>query len=523
LLRTAIAFAILFFAATAEATTWTILPDGSGDAPTIAAGLALATAHDSVIVACGTYAEHDLVLKSSIVLCSASGDPGCVRIDAGGLGRVLVAVDVSLTRVEGLTIQGGQGLPGNLNAGGGLHVEDSQLIISNCVFTQNTSAFGGGMGCYSSTVTMQNCRFENNSASAVAWAAGGGMFCKESTPILQDCVFTLNTAFSQDLPGDGGGIFSQAGYLKATDCTFTNNSSGAGGGGMYSFSVDQPILTRCTFTNNESGAGGGMYFETSYATLVQCNFNENTAPTGGGMMIAKWSFPTFQQCTFEHNEAPALSGGAISCWQSGPLIQQCTFRENTAGLDGGALYVGGVGNPTLEDCLLVRNVAGNRGAAVRCYFATGAHFLRSTIVQSDSPGGAIFTELSGATTLDKTILAWGTSGAAVVCGDSSPVTLNCCDLYGNVGGDWTGCIAEQLGQAGNFSLDPLFCDLLEDSFLLEPNSPCAPENSGSCGLIGGFPAGCAAVSAGDNVRLTTWGRLKSLYRSESAARPPSPR
>ena len=524
MLRIAIALLMLLSGGTAEARTWSIMPDGNGDAPTIQAGIDSSVAHDTVLVACGTYYEHEVLLKSGIFLRSETGEPECARIDAGGLGRAFVAVDVSLGKIEGLTIEGGQGLPGNLNGGGGLRCEDSQLTISNCVFTGNTSPFGGGIGCYSSPLTLLECRFEGNSASAVEWAAGGGMFCKESSPILQDCVFTGNTAFSQNLPGDGGGIFSQSGYLKATDCTFVNNSSGAGGGGMYSFSIDQPILTRCTFTANESGSGGGMYLETSYATLNQCNFNENTAPTGGAMMIAKWSFPFLQQCTFEENHAPALSGGAISCWQSGPLIQHCVFRENTAGQDGGAILVGGVGSPTLEDCLLLRNSAGNRGGAIRCYFATRVDVVRSTIVESacpGSPGGAIFTELSGPTNLVKTILAWGTSGAAVVCGDASVVSFNCCDVYGNAGGDWIGCIASQSGQDGNFSADPMFCDRLEDDLALEPGSPCAPENTGSCGLVGAFPTGCAAVSVPDNLRLESWGKIKGYYRTESPARPPS--
>jgi predicted outer membrane repeat protein len=521
LLRIAMAFAVLLWAASAESKTWSILPDGTGDAPTIAAGLDSAAAHDSVVVACGTYFEYGLTLKSGIVLCSESGEPECVRIDAGGLGRVLTAIDVSLTRIEGLTIESGQGLPGNLNGGGGLHCLDSQFTIKNCVFAQNTSPFGGGIGCYSSSLSITECRFEGNSAEAVAWAAGGGIFCKESTPLLQDCIFTLNTAFSQDLPGDGGGIFSQAGYLEATDCTFVSNSSGAGGGGMYSFLVDQPVLTRCTFTENSSGSGGGMYLETSYATMTDCNFDHNTAPTGGAMLIAKWSYPFVTRCTFDQNHAETLSGGAMSLWHSGPLIQECIFRDNTAGLDGGAIFAGGNSSPTLEDSRLIRNVAANQGSAIRCYFTTRVDVLRSTIVGSDSPGGAIFTELSGPTTLTRTILAWGTSGAAVVCGDASVVTLNCCDLYGNAGGDWTGCIAAQSGQNGNFSLDPLLCNLLQSDLALEPSSPCAPENSGGCGLVGAVGVGCSAVSVGLDMPLESWGRIKGHYRLESPARPQS--
>ena len=35
-----------------------------------------------------------------------------------------------------------------------------------------------------------------------------------------------------------------------------------------------------------------------------------------------------------------------------------------------------------------------------------------------------------------------------------------CDVYGNEGGDWTDCIADQLGQDGNISADPLFVTTL---------------------------------------------------------------
>jgi hypothetical protein len=64
-------------------------------------------------------------------------------------------------------------------------------------------------------------------------------------------------------------------------------------------------------------------------------------------------------------------------------------------------------------------------------------------------------------------------------------------VYGNAGGDWVGCIADQYGVNGNFSADPLFCDPTHDDFTLAATSPCAPENSpGECGLIGAWPVGC---------------------------------
>ena len=81
----------LISAAVAQATTWHILPDGTGDAPTIAAGLDSASAGDTVEVACGTCFENELGLKSGVTLRSATGQPDCATIDGGASGSVLLA------------------------------------------------------------------------------------------------------------------------------------------------------------------------------------------------------------------------------------------------------------------------------------------------------------------------------------------------------------------------------------------------------------------------------------------------
>jgi len=44
-----------------------------------------------------------------------------------------------------------------------------------------------------------------------------------------------------------------------------------------------------------------------------------------------------------------------------------------------------------------------------------------------------------------TILAFQEAGAPVWCDSGTSATLSCCDLYGNLFGDWVGCIADQHG------------------------------------------------------------------------------
>jgi hypothetical protein len=76
------------------------------------------------------------------------------------------------------------------------------------------------------------------------------------------------------------------------------------------------------------------------------------------------------------------------------------------------------------------------------------------------------------------------------------VTIRCSDIYGNASGDWTDCIEGDLGQAGNISEDPLFCDSYGNVCLIESDSPCAPEHNPACGLIGACWVDCSPPATG---------------------------
>lgn len=79
---------LLLWSASAPARTWHIMPDSSGEAATIQAGIDSSSAGDTVLVTCGTYYESGILMKSGVTLASATGEPTCATIDANGSSRV---------------------------------------------------------------------------------------------------------------------------------------------------------------------------------------------------------------------------------------------------------------------------------------------------------------------------------------------------------------------------------------------------------------------------------------------------
>jgi hypothetical protein len=128
-------------------------------------------------------------------------------------------------------------------------------------------------------------------------------------------------------------------------------------------------------------------------------------------------------------------------------------------------------------------------------------------------GGGIFCEGSQPVDLKSTIIAEGVGGEAIFCENANPgPTLACCDIYGNAGGDWVGCIEDQCGVNGNLRVDPLFCHPDHGNLRLSSASPCLPANN-TCGvLIGAHAVGCSTATgidvadaeAGKNVMLKSF-------------------
>lgn len=313
---------------------------------------------------------------------------------------------------------------------------DPLTCIIDCegILSQRGLWFGAGEG---SDAILEGVTIRQGLLSASA--AGAGILCCDgASPTLRDCIFAANAA------GLGGGLHCEDGAA--------------------------PQLIRCAFIGNSGGDGAAVACIESSPTFIDCRFESNHASRHGG---AIWCFggasPSFIACEFYGNTAERDGGALHGDFYCDSWLRSCTFRDNCADR-GGALYVWLYCDPRIENCTFCNNCAYAGGAALHCFYGSDP-------------------------VLDGCILAFASLGEAFVCDNSETACepqLSCCDIFGNEGGDWTGCIDDQYGLDGNISADPLFCDAGSGNFRLQPDSPCAPFTppNPECDLIGAWGVGC---------------------------------
>jgi hypothetical protein len=258
--------------------------------------------------------------------------------------------------------------------------------------------------------------------------------------------------------------------------------------------------------SGEDNAGGAIYCRDSAPRVEDCVIAGNHAWRGGGV-YALGALPQLRDCTFSENEAGYFGGGLAAENLAGDLVQDCRFQNNTAPYGGGIALR--IASPAIAGCVIAGNVATEKGGGLYAGDAAFPELSDCTLADNDSPIGSCIALVFNCGLQGQGLLIafGGGGGAAVDCDISSSADLSCSDVYGTVAGNWTGCLAGQLGAAGNIEADPLFCP--GGDYGLAAGSPCSADES-ACGLIGALPVSCGArLRAASSL---SWGTIKGLYR-----------
>ncbi|MFH1219592.1 MAG: hypothetical protein V1694_03985 [Candidatus Eisenbacteria bacterium] len=334
---------------------------------------------------------------------------------------------------------------------------------------------------------------------------------------------TFTGAGNHDLivPGKSLVIRSEAG--NSADCTIDCE-------GQYGFQfwTDRTVVDGLTISNAGSSA-------------VRIHYDRYREPAPPHTPDV-----TFTNCVFASNSG--FQGGAvkIDCSVGLVLIKNCEFVSNYAEYEGGAVYVYGIGGSldlTIKNCIFRDNSTQNWGGAISCSRHEVWVAIVSSIFYHNSAGsggglsaGIVYGGVQSCTFIANyaaegsgiaagenmryfnCIMAYGTGGYSVSYQPSEYYPypdIRCTDIYGNEGGDWVGPIADLLGQDGNFSECPGFCNSEMEPYDLRlcSTSPCLPGNNPTgynCPLVGALGEGC--VCGPSETHATTWGAIKAMYK-----------
>ncbi len=283
---------------------------------------------------------------------------------------------------------------------------------------------GGGLFSEGGSATIRNCTFRDNSAGA-----GGAIYAMDAANLaLQGCTFTGNAGASTS---GGSAVFSMYSDPIFEDCTFVDNL------GVAMVSIGDPTLVRCAFISNE---GGGLDSPEGDPILTDCTFMDNSGSTWAGM-TNDWGHPILTNCAFIGNYGTAMhkSGrGSLTLINS-------TFLGN----HGTALYCGGA---LVVNCVF----SGNYGAFTPAIRTGGARMVNCTVVSNSSDNSPAIRG-SGARTIITNSIIWGNT-AGGVGGESAQIGGRETEfiISDSIIEGWTGAY----GGTGNSGQDPLLVDPL---------------------------------------------------------------
>ncbi len=356
-----VAFASVVFVGSAHAAE-RLVP---GQYASIQSAINAAANGDVVVVAAGTYNESLDLLGKQITVRGNGAASTTLNGSTFSLPILTAFSGENGAVVEKFTFTGGRGgaLP-NCSApgapvGGAVYVDNSSLIIRDCVFYQNGhSSFiihGGAIYIHENArLQLERCDFVENGFASFGGAIGSCDFTFEcengcavthNTVTISDCMFTGNNATH------GGALFLSGTETTISGSTFTNNTVTSGGGAIRGDTVS---ITDCLFTNNKAAGGGAVF--SNVGTLADCTFTGNEASTGAGF---SGSIGQMLNCEFIDNIGDGSGGGAKV---EGPgLIDGCTFTGNTASFGGGLRVNLSEGTVSINDCTFTDNDAGFGG------------------------------------------------------------------------------------------------------------------------------------------------------------------
>lgn len=264
--------------ATTRAATLNVTTTADTGAGSLRAQIAAAASGDTVAIsATGTISltTGAITFTGKNLIISGPG-ANSLTLTTGATTRALSIVNSQCT-ISGITFNNCKGLVGDVDTGGAIAVDNftsgggaNVTTISDCVFTNNQSGWGGAVDVFNGGVAMNRCTFSGNICTGIAFGTNGGGGALSIGPTLAssitNCTFSGNAQNGAAIGQPGGGAIFNYGAgvanpptVTVEHCTFVGNvdASGVAGAirGNYTASYHTAArLRNSLLVNNQAPA-----------------------------------------------------------------------------------------------------------------------------------------------------------------------------------------------------------------------------------------------------------------------------
>ncbi len=255
-----LALAVVLTASLASAATYRV----PRDVHSIGAGLALAAAGDTVLVARGTYNEHDLAVPAGVTLRGEGFTTDMPVISAYGHGRVLVGQEPGDRRIVNLKLRTGHAA-GTGDAGRGGAYFGQRATFLACYLEDNAADGEGGAVFFLDGGSLSHCWLHRNRAGT-----RGGAVASDGGEVLISGRFAW-----ENEAAEGGAVAILGGALTLDGIEIMDNAASVAGGGLWIGPAvaagGAPVsLHGVTVRGNSAGEGPAARLAEGVVVHVEC-------------------------------------------------------------------------------------------------------------------------------------------------------------------------------------------------------------------------------------------------------------
>ena len=347
---------------------------------------------------------------------------------------------------------------GTSTSGGGILNDMGVLTVTGTPISGNTSVRAGGgiedNSTEGNTLTLSNVTLSNNTTGATPGNGGGLHITGPGDSMISDCTVTENSASAE-----GGGLWNGSGIMTVVNTTVDNNIASGndadhGGGGIFNNGGTLNINGETQITNNMStgtaGSGGGLLSTAGNVTIENTTFTGNSANRAGGAIEIIDGDLTFNASSMINNDvngtagtpAPGNGGGFHVTGTSGTMIfTNSDFMDNEAGREGGALWNQSGTTMTVTGCTIDGNTSfgadiTNGGAGI--FNNSGELVITSSTISNNmdmgatAAGGGIHNKTDGSVTVTtSTISSNGSATGGGIYNNGSELIINAATIAFN--------------------------------------------------------------------------------------------